>query len=87
MSASLVWAAVWVVVASALAIFPSRRAHWPAAVALIACGVPLLGWITTQNGPVAGLLCLLAGISILRWPVLYLLRRLFRKTRHHEPAE
>lgn len=74
MSTSLVLACLWVVTASVIALFPSRRQHWPAAYVLIAIGIPLLGYITYQNGPLVGLLCLVAGASVLRWPVLYLFR-------------
>ncbi len=74
MSASLILAFLWVIVANAIAMLPSRRNHWPAAWALIAAGVPLLGWVTYENGPLAGMLALVAGASILRWPLIYLWR-------------
>ena len=45
-----------------------------AAAVLIAAGVPLIGWIAWQNGVVAGVIALAAGASILRWPVIYLVR-------------
>jgi hypothetical protein len=37
---------------------------------LIATGIPLLGYVTWQTGPVWGLICLAAGASVLRWPLL-----------------
>ena len=74
MSTSLVLALVWLVVANVIAMFPSKRNHWPAAYALIAAGVPLVGYVTYQNGPIVGLLLLIAGASILRWPLIYLWR-------------
>ena len=55
-----------------------------AAFALIAIGIPLVGWVTYQNGPIWGLVILGAGASVLRWPLIYLVRRL--RTRR-EPAE
>ena len=55
--------------------------HWRAAYVLIAIGVPLLGWVTWDSGPVVGLLLLAAGASILRWPVVYLWRWLRRQVR------
>ena len=76
MTTSLILACVWVVLACAIAMFPSKRHHWPAAYVLIAIGIPLLGYVTYENGPWLGLLCLVAGMSILRWPVIYLWRRI-----------
>ncbi len=74
MTASLTAAALWAVVANLIAMFPSKRGHWPAAWGLIAVGIPVVGWVTLQNGPFIGLAVLAAGISILRWPVRHLLR-------------
>ncbi len=74
MSASLTLACLWVVVACVIAMFPSKRSHWPAAYVLIAIGVPILGFVTYQHGPWIGLFVMLAGASILRWPVRYLWR-------------
>lgn len=72
MTPSLIAAFLWAVGANLAAMLPSRRNHWPAALVLIATGVPLLGWLTYQNGPWVGLLALLAGASVLRWPVIRL---------------
>ncbi|QBF31252.1 DUF2484 family protein [Thalassococcus sp. S3] len=72
MSVSLVLAAIWVLLASVLAMLPSRDNHWRRAYILIAIGVPVLGFVIYQNGPWWGLAVLLAGMSILRWPVIYL---------------
>ena len=84
MSPSLVLAFLWIVLANVIAMLPSRRNHWPAAYGLIAIGVPLLGWVTYQNGPFVGLLALVAGASILRWPLIYLSRRMRRaRDRNH----
>ncbi len=69
MTASLVLACLWVVAAALAAMLPSRRGHWPAAWALAAVGVPLLGLVTYQNGPWIGLVAMFAGASILRWPL------------------
>lgn len=74
MTLSLVLFCLWVVVANVIAMFPSRRKHWPAAYVLIALGIPLLGYVTWENGPLWGLLALAAGGSVLRWPVWYLWR-------------
>lgn len=79
MSLSLVGACLWAVVATLIAFLPSRDHHWRAAYGLIAAGIPLLGWVTYENGPWAGLLVLAAGASILRWPLVHLWRRICRK--------
>ena len=39
---------------------------------LIGIGIPLVGFVTYQNGPWVGLIVLIAGMSMLRWPVIYL---------------
>ncbi len=65
---------LWLVVANVIAMFPSRDYHWRAAYVLIALGVPLLGWVTWEMGPIVGMVLLAAGASILRWPVVYLWR-------------
>lgn len=78
MTTSLILACVWAIVANLIALIPSKKAHWPQAYGLIAVGVPLLGYVTYENGPWVGLVFLVAGMSILRWPVVYLGRWLKR---------
>lgn len=75
MTLSLMLSCLWALVATVVALLPSRF-HWPAAWALIGSGIPLLGLVTYQNGPVVGLLVLAGGVSVLRWPVIRLLQRL-----------
>ena len=76
MTPALIAALVWLVVANVIAMFPSRDHHWRAACVLIAIGIPLIGWVTWTGGPVIGLVILAAGVSVLRWPVIHLWRRL-----------
>ena len=71
---ALALAFAWLIFANMLAMFPSRDNHWKAAYVLIAIGIPILGWVTYENGPIVGLLVLAAGASILRWPVVFLWR-------------
>ena len=71
----LAWIAAWVVLAGVLSSFPSKRKHWPLAYVLIALGVPILVWAFAVE-PLAGLVGLLAGCLILRWPLIFALRRL-----------
>ncbi|WP_071675080.1 DUF2484 family protein [Nioella nitratireducens] len=70
MPLSLTLASLWGLTACLLGLAPSRY-HWPAAFALIAAGIPLLGFVTMQVGPWWGLALLGAGVSVLRWPVYY----------------
>jgi hypothetical protein len=78
MTLSLILACVWGIVANVLAMLPSRNKYWRRAYALIAVGIPLVGYVTYENGPWVGLLVLAAGMSVLRWPVIYLGRWLRR---------
>lgn len=79
MNESLLAACLWALAATVTAMLPTRDHHWRAAYVLIAVGIPVLGWVTYQNGPWLGLLTLVAGASILRWPLIYLWRWLRRK--------
>lgn len=78
MNLSLILACLWAVAANVIAMMPSKDAHWSNAYVLIAIGIPILGYVTYQNGPWMGLLVLVAGASVLRWPVIYLGRWLRR---------
>ena len=72
MNWSIALAALWGVAANVLAMLPSKDNHWTRAYILIAVGIPILGYVTYENGPWIGLLVLAAGMSMLRWPVIYL---------------
>jgi len=78
---SLILACIWLVAANILAMLPSRDNHWTRAYALIALGLPILGYVIWETGIWIGLAVLVAGMSVLRWPVIYLgkwvRRRLF----------
>ena len=88
MSLALVLACLWFITANVVAMLPSRDQHWTAATLLTACGVPLLGWLTVEHGPVMGMIALAAGASVLRWPLIFLMRRLRRTNpAHRNPAE
>ncbi|WP_298297313.1 DUF2484 family protein [uncultured Litoreibacter sp.] len=79
MSWSLLCAFLWLISANVVAMFPSRDHHWRFAYGMIALGIPLLGWVTWENGPWIGLIAMAAGVSILRWPVRYLGRWVRRR--------
>ena len=74
MNWSIALAALWGIAANVLAMIPSKDNHWTRAYGLIAVGIPLLGYVTYENGPWWGLALLCAGMSILRWPVIHLVR-------------
>lgn len=79
---ALIAAFLWLIAANLIAMLPSRDKHWRAAYALIAVGVPILGWVTMESGPLWGLAVLIGGASVLRWPLVYL----WRWTRRQFPA-
>ncbi|MFK7746494.1 MAG: DUF2484 family protein [Roseobacter sp.] len=80
MSYSLILAALWALIANVLAMTPSRDHHWRNAYVLIAVGIPIVGYVTWQHGPILGLLVLAGGMSVLRWPVIYLSRWIKART-------
>ena len=71
-------ACVWAIIANVIAMTPSKDHHWRNAYMLIAVGIPIVGYVTVQHGPWVGLLILAGGCSVLRWPVIYLMRWLRR---------
>ena len=79
MNLSLILACLWAVAANVIAMMPSKDSHWSKAYVLIAIGIPLVGFVTWQNGALIGLFVLAAGMSVLRWPVIYL-GRWFNRT-------
>lgn len=84
MSTSILIALVWFVAANIAGLLPSRDNHWRRAYILIATGVPILGYVTFENGPLVGLICFAAGASILRWPIVFMsrwLRARFQRSR------
>jgi hypothetical protein len=77
---SITLACLWVLIATAIALTRCRY-HWPAAYALIASGIPIVGYVTFQDGPVLGMIVLGCGASMLRWPVRFATRWLVRRMR------
>ena len=74
MTVSLILACLWALVANVLAMTPSKDYHWRNAYILIGLDIPLLGFVTWENGPWIGLIVMVAAMSVLRWPVVYLIR-------------
>ena len=75
---------LWVVLAFAMALFPSNDNHWRRAYVLIAIGVPLLIWIFWQHGVLLGMLGLAVGGLVLRWPVYFAWRWVHKRVRGQE---
>jgi len=73
-SIPFILACVWLVAANVLAMIPSNDNHWRRAYILMGVGFPLLIWLLVVNGPLLALVFLAAGMSVLRWPVIYLTR-------------
>jgi hypothetical protein len=74
MSLSLILACAWLVLANVIAMFPSKKKHWPAAYVLMTFGIPLLGFVFWENGMWIGLVVFVAAASVLRWPVRFFIR-------------
>ncbi|WP_116133841.1 DUF2484 family protein [Tropicimonas sp. IMCC34043] len=90
MSLSLVLAAAWTVAVVASAPCAVEHSGRMILLAYVAAGIPLLGYMTYQNGPVAGLLGFAVGAVILGHPLLRLrgpLQWLRRRLRHREEPE
>ena len=79
MSAALVTALIWLVTANLIGMLPSRDHHWRNAYLLIAVAVPILIWLVFAKGVLWGLAFLIAAGSVLRWPLIYLLRWIRRQ--------
>ena len=76
MNISLVLACFWALVTNVLAMTPRKIYDWRHAHILIGIGIPLLGFVTFENGPSIGLVVLIAAMSMLLWPFIYLSRRI-----------
>lgn len=74
MNGSLIAAAVWLFAANVMAMIPSKDNLWQRAYFLIAVAAPLTVWLVLQNGWLIGLVFLIAAASLLRWPLIYLIR-------------
>jgi hypothetical protein len=78
LTSPLTFAFLWLILANVIAMLPSKDRHWRAAGVLITVGIPILGWVTWVEGPVWGLLLLACAASVLRWPLIYLFRKVKR---------
>ncbi len=69
MTGPLALGVLWLVTANLIGIARLPETRRRAALALIAPGIPLLGWITQAAGPLWGLAFLIVGAGALRWPL------------------
>jgi hypothetical protein len=86
MSLSIAAACLWLIIANVIAMFPSRDYHWRNAYLLITVGIPLLIWVAASAGWLMAAVFLVAGASVLRWPV-YFLARWAKSLVRRKPAE
>lgn len=84
MTTSILIALAWFVAANVAGLLPSRNNHWRRAYLLIATGVPILGYVTYESGPLIGAVCFVAGASVLRWPIIFLGRWMRSKLQRSE---
>lgn len=73
---SVVLALLWLLLSNVIAFFPSKKKHWPAAYFLMSIGLPIAIYVFYENPIWVGVLFLIAAASMLRWPLIFLLRRL-----------
>ncbi|WP_163846163.1 DUF2484 family protein [Pseudooceanicola aestuarii] len=74
MSLSVIAGATWVLAAAGTAMLPMQRQYGPGMTLLVAAPL-LMGFLTLEHGPWAGLAALLAFASMFRNPLIYFLRR------------
>lgn len=72
---------LWWVVAIVMRLVPSRDNHWQRAYILIGLGIPLVIWVAVTHNILVGLVVLVSGASVVRWPIYYLFRWIKQKTR------
>jgi hypothetical protein len=78
---ALVALCLWVVSAWLLMISTTAKQSWPAAYGLIAVGLPLLGWLWLEGGPLQAALGLIVMGGVLRWPLRYAWRWIVKLVR------
>lgn len=78
MSWTLLLACLWIVGAKLASMRASKRHHWPLAYVLMPLGVPIVVLAWWEHGAVAALFTLAIGMVVLRWPVIYLGRRIVK---------
>ncbi len=74
MTPSLIISALWVLAATAVALLPMRRQYVPGVTLLVLAPV-LIVWLVLDYGLLAGVIALLAFVSMFRNPLRYFWRR------------
>ncbi len=75
MSWTLLLACLWIIGAKLASMRPSPRNHWPLAYGLIPPGLAIVALAFFEHGVAAGWFALATGMVVLRWPVIYLGRK------------
>ncbi|WP_158243096.1 DUF2484 family protein [Acidimangrovimonas sediminis] len=78
LSEPLLWGCLWVLAAAAIAAMPWRF-HWRMAIPLMITAVPLVALIFRAMGPLGGIVALAVVASVLRYPLYFGGRRLWRR--------
>ena len=78
MDYSVIFAALWVICATVVALLPMRL-QFPPGLALLIAAPCLLAWIAVDHGAWIFLAGLFAFVSMFRRPLIYLFYRAFRK--------
>lgn len=81
MTLSVLLLCLWVLLAFVMAAIPSTDNHWRRAYVLMALGAPLLIFLIWEGGVLMGLVGVAVAVSVFRWPVVYLWRKLRRALR------
>ncbi|MDA5094469.1 DUF2484 family protein [Aliiroseovarius sp. KMU-50] len=78
MSWTLLLSCLWIIGAKIASMRPSEHKHWPLAYALMPLGVPIVLLAWWEHGAGVAFFVLAIGMVVLRWPVIYLGRRILR---------
>ncbi|WP_424942967.1 DUF2484 family protein [Aliiroseovarius crassostreae] len=81
MSWTLLFACLWIIGAKLASMRPSDKKHWPLAYVLMMLGAPLVALAWWEHDWGTALLVLAAGMVVLRWPVIYLGRRIVKRVK------
>ncbi len=79
MTASLIFACLWVLAATVTAMLPMRYQYAPG-LTLLLLAIPLLIWIARDTGPWPAVIAAFAVISLFRRPLSYFIRKALGKT-------
>jgi hypothetical protein len=78
LNTAIVFAAIWIVMGTVVALLP-RRFHPPGALVLLILLVPLLPFLWIAGNPFLAVMFVAGVASILRWPLFYIGRAMARR--------